>query len=122
MFEITKPSENRVDIKINGQITSDEMAQGLDALIAQSEGMKEGTSLYTLTGFAMPTLGAISVEMSRLPKLFGLIGKISRCAVVTDQKWVRTAAEIEGALIPGLVIKAFAPDEVAAAEAWLSEA
>ncbi|WP_333713965.1 STAS/SEC14 domain-containing protein [Yoonia sp.] len=75
--------------------------------------------LYRITSFAMPSLGAIGVEMARLPKLFGLLGKYDRCAVLTDIPWLRTAAEMEGALIPGLEIKAFALDAVDDAESWL---
>ena len=122
MFRITKQSPQRIDIAITGQIDADEMSQALDDLIAQSEAVQDGLMLYTISELALPTLGAFGVEMRRLPKLFGLIGKFRRCAVLSDQTWVRTAAEIEGALIPGLEIKAFDVGETAAAEAWLEAA
>ena len=120
MLKITKVSENRVDIDLKGHLDSDEMAKGLDELIAASEGVENGQMLYRITSFAMPSLGAFGVEMARLPKLFGLIGKFTRCAVLADVAWLRTAAEVEGALIPGLTIKAFELDEVDAAETWLA--
>ena len=120
MLKITKKSENRVDIDLKGQLDSDEMARGLDELIAQSEGVENGRMLYRITSFAMPSLGAFGVEFTRLPKLFGLLGKYDRCAVLTDAGWLRTAAEVEGAFIPRLAIKAFPLDEVDAAEAWLA--
>lgn len=41
--------------------------------------------------------------------------------VLAGQSWVRAISEIEGALIPGLQIKAFAPDEQSEAERWLHE-
>ena len=122
MFRITKQSPQRIDIAITGQIDADEMSQALDDLLAQSEAVQDGLMLYTISELALPTLGAFGVEMRRLPKLFGLIGKFRRCAVLSDQTWVRTAAEIEGALIPGLEIKAFDVGETAAAEAWLEAA
>ena len=46
--------------------------------------------------------------------MFGLIRKFDRCAVLADQKWLKTISEIEGALIPGLDIKGFNTDEEAA--------
>ena len=53
--------------------------------------------------------------------MFGLIRKFDRCAVLADQKWLKTISEIEGALIPGLDIKGFNTDEETAAGAWLEE-
>ena len=76
--------------------------------------------LYKITSFALPTFGAIAVEMARLPKLFGLLGKYDKCAVLADADWVKTAAEIEGALFPGLDIKSFDYEDYEAAEAWLN--
>ena len=119
MLKVTKISPNRVDIELDGSLDADSMRDGLDALIEQSEGVENGLMLYTISEFAMPSAGAIVVEFSRMPKLFGLIGKFDRCAVLSDAAWLRTAAEIEGAVIPGLAIKAFEPGEKEAAEAWL---
>lgn len=121
MLTITKPSENRVDIELRGELDADTMRTALDDLIEKSENVTGGRMLYRIPEFAMPTLGAIGVEFSRLPKLFGLLGKFDRCAVLSDAGWIRTAAEVEGRLFPGIEIKAFALDEVEAAEAWLAE-
>ena len=120
MMKITKVSPNRVDLELSGSLDADGMRAGLDDLIEQSEGVENGLMLYTITDFAMPSAGALVVEFSRMPKLFSLIGKFDRCAVLTDAAWLRTAAEIEGALIPGLAIKAFELGENDAAEAWLA--
>lgn len=119
MLTITKPSANRLDIELKGVMDAELMAAGLDDLIAQSDGIEHGKMLYRIPEFSMPTAGAIGVELTRLPKLFALIHRFDRCAVLSDASWIRTAAEIEGALIPGLAIKAFEYDEPEAAEAWL---
>ena len=119
MLKITKPSANRVDIELSGKIDSDEMARGLDDLLEKSQDVNSGIMLYRIVSFAFPDMGAIAVEMARLPKLFGLLGRFDRCAVLSDAAWIRTAAEIEGALFPGIDIKAFDLDDDAAAEAWL---
>lgn len=119
MLTITKPAPNRVDLELSGKIESDEMARGLDDLLEKSQDVNEGVMLYTITSFAFPDLGAIAVEMARLPKLFGLLGRFDRCAVLSDAAWIRTAAEIEGALFPGIDIKAFDLSDGDAAEAWL---
>ena len=67
----------------------------------------------------MPTLGAIGVELSKLPRLFGLIRKFDRVAVLANQHWVQKVSEIEGFFMPGLEIKAFDRDAKEEAEAWL---
>jgi hypothetical protein len=121
MLKITKSSANRVDIELSGTLDADTMRAGLDDLIAQSEDVSGGSMLYTVTDFSLPTLGALGVELQRLPKLFALLGKFDRCAVLSDTAWLRTAAEIEGAVIPGIAIKSFELHEAAAAEAWLAD-
>lgn len=120
MLTVSKTAPNRVDLDINGGIDANIMTAGLDELLLASEDVVNGTMLYTITDFEMPTLGALGVEFSRLTKLFSLLGKYNKCAVLCDQGWIRTAAEVEGALIPGLAIKSFHLNERSAAEAWLA--
>lgn len=121
MLKITKPSANRVDIELEGTLDAETMRAALDDLIAKSEEVTGGRMLYRVTDFSLPTLGALGVELQRLPKLFALMSKFERCAVLSDTGWLRTAAEIEGAVIPGIAIKSFELHEAEAAEAWLAE-
>lgn len=121
MLRITKPAPNRLDIELKGTLDADAMEKALDELLALSEDVTNGRMLYTIPEFSMPTLGAIGVELRRLPKLFGLLGKFDRCAVLSDTAWLRTAAEVEGKLFPGIEIKAFELGDADAAEAWLAE-
>ncbi|SHG57594.1 STAS/SEC14 domain-containing protein [Cognatishimia maritima] len=121
MLKITQNGPNRIDIDLNGQIDAVNMRVALDEIMALSEGMENGTMLYRIPEFTMPTLAAIGVEMTYLPRLFVLLGKFDRCAVLTDAAWLKKAAEIEGALIPGIDIKSFDLNEEEAAEKWLSD-
>lgn len=120
MLTVAKPGENRIDLDLNGEIDADQMQQGLDDLLSLSEGMQNGKMSYTVTEFALPTIGALMVELSRIPQIFRLLGRFDKCAVLSDAGWVRSAAEIEGKLFPGIEIKGFDLNEVAAAEAWLA--
>lgn len=122
MLTVTKISDVRLNIDLEGGIDSNIMAAGLDDLFAKSDDMTNGIILYTITDLQMPTLGAIGIELERIPKLFGLLGKFKKCAVLCDFGWIRATAEIEGALIPGLDIKSFELHERDAAEAWLETA
>ncbi|KIH77507.1 SpoIIAA-like [Geoalkalibacter ferrihydriticus] len=121
MFTVHRKSDNRLDIQFGGKLDRDAMKVALDDLVAKGEGIEHGRMLYRIGDFDMPTLGAIGVELSRLPQLFRFIRKFDRAAVVAGKQWVRKISEMEGALIPGLTIKAFSSDEEAQAEAWLEE-
>ncbi len=120
MFKITQPSANRLDIEINGSLDAETMRTALDDLIEKSENIQNGCMLYRITDFSLPTMGALGVEMARLPKLFGLLGKFDKCVVLSDSNWLRKAAVVEGALLPGIDIKSYEFDEIDAAEAWLN--
>jgi len=119
MFTVTINNKNRLDINLNGKIDSESMEIALDELINKSENITNGTMLYTIDNFQLPTLGAIAIEFSRLPSMFNLIKKFDRVAVITDKTWLQKASEFEGALIPGLEIKAFNLEEKEEAENWL---
>lgn len=120
MFTVTKNGANRLDIEVGGKLDSAAMKLGLDDLLAKAEGIEKGRMFYRIREFDFPSLGALGVEFSRLPKLFGLLRQFDKVAVVSGQSWIRSASEIEGAVIPGMDIKAFEPGDEAAAEAWLA--
>ena len=122
MLKITKPDENRVDIMLKGEVSTDVMRQGLNDLIAASQHVSNGQMLYTIEDFELPSIGAIGVEFSMMPQLFSMISRFRRCAVLCDTGWIRTVGEWEGKLIPGLDIKAFELSERDAAEDWLAAA
>lgn len=75
--------------------------------------------LYEVIDFHLQSLGAIAVEFSRRPSMFGLMKRFDSTAVLADKTWIKKAGEFEGHLIPGLEIKAFDRDQKEAAEAWL---
>ncbi len=120
MFKITLNGTNRLDIDFSGKLDSADMRTALDELAAKSQGIEHGRMLYRIGEFDIPTLGAIGVELSRIPELFKLTRKFDKVAVLAGQGWIRTASEIEGILIPGLEIKAFDMEKASAAEEWLS--
>ena len=119
MLQMTKPTENRLDLELAGPMDSEMMRVALDDLLAKSEGIEHGTMLYNILDFEMPTAGALGIELMRLPELFGLLRRFDKCAIVSNTTWLRTVAEFEGMLIPRLEIKAFEVKDTAAAEAWL---
>jgi hypothetical protein len=119
MFHVTRIGDKRIDVDFSGKLDSSEMRFALDELLRKSEDISNGHLLLRIGDFDVPTLGAMGVELARIPQLFRFIRRFDRCAVVSGKEWLRRASEIEGALFPGLTIKAF--DELQNTEAhnWL---
>lgn len=121
MFSVKKNGPNRVDIDYSGKLDVEEMKAALDSLAEQTADIENGRMLFRVGSFELPTMGAMAEELSRLPSMLGLLRKFDRCALLADQQWLKTVAELEGTVIPGVEIKGFGRDEHAAAEAWLAE-
>ena len=120
MFKIIRKGTNRLDIEMSGRLNAEDMIIALDELVSKSENIENGKMLYDVIDFHIPSLEAITIEFSRLPSMFGFLKKFWRAAVLTDKTWLKKASEFEGALFPGLEIKAFSRDQRIEAEAWLS--
>lgn len=120
MYKITPNGTDRLDIEMSGKLNTEEMKIALDDLVSKSRDIENGKMMYDVIDFHLPSLGAIVVEFSRLPSMFGLMKKFNRAAVLSDKTWLKKVSEFEGVLIPGLEIKAFNRDQKEEAEAWLS--
>lgn len=120
MFKVMQNGVNRLDIELSGKLDAEEMKIALDELVSKSKNIQNGKMLYEIIDFHLPSLGAIGIEFSRLPSMFGLMKKFDRVAVLTDKAWLKNVSELEGTLYPGLEIKAFNRGQKEEAEAWLS--
>ena len=120
MITVRKTGPNRLELTLDGKLDDAEMMAGLEALITCLDGVENGTMLYRIRNFTMPSFGALTAEIMNLPAIWQMLRRIDRCAVVSDVGWIRMAAELEGAVIPGLAIKSFAPSDEEKAEAWLA--
>ena len=120
MLTVELKASNRIELTASGRIEGPQMESALDQLIALTEPLQHVTYLADMTDITMPAGAAIRAEIARLPKLMGLLRKIDKAAVVANQSWLRTAAQVEGKLIPGLEIRAFDAHEHDRARAWLS--
>ena len=119
MFKVTRTSENRLDLEMSGKLTAQEVKIALDELVSKSENIKNGKMLYDVIDFRLPSFGAIAIEFSLLPTVFGLLKNFDRTAILTDKLWLKKLSELEGLLYPGLQIKAYNRTQRAEAEAWL---
>ena len=115
-----KNGVGRIDIEMSGSLNTEEMKIALDELVDKSKDIQHGKMLYEVIDFHLPSLGAIAIEYSRLPSMFGLLRKFDKAAILTDKTWLKMVSELEGALYPGIEIKAFKKNQRTEAEAWLS--
>lgn len=120
MFKVTKIGMNHLDIVMSGKLNAEDMGKALGELVIKSESIENGTMLFDVIDYHLPSLGAISIELSRLPSMLRWIKKFKRAAVLTDKTWLKKVSEFKGALSPGLEIKAFNRDQKDEAEKWLS--
>lgn len=118
MIDVTLHDPNHIELTATGRIEGPQMQAALDKLIALCEPLDHVTYLAVMTDITMPAGAALTAEIARLPKLMGLLRKIDKAALIANQGWLRTAAEIEGKLIPNLEIRCF--EDVATARAWLT--
>ncbi len=121
MLNVSKSSPNRINIELSGALDAEATRLALDQLIEESKGITHGKMLYKISDFEMPTLGAMAAELYRMPKLFHLIAKFEKCAVLSDTAWIRNAAEIEGVVFRSLAIRSFVMADAKAAETWLDD-
>ena len=119
MFEISDDPKGFKRLTVSGRIDAEQMRAGLDAFLGALEDGRQTPFLYTITDFEFPSLDAIAVEFGYLPQLITSLTRVGRVALVADQEWLRTAAEVEGKLIPGLEIRSFEPGREADAEDWV---
>ncbi|QUJ68765.1 STAS/SEC14 domain-containing protein [Photobacterium sp. GJ3] len=119
MFRVENVGDDRLDITISGKLDAAEMRLALDELRTKSVRIEAGKMLFDVVDYHLPSFAAIGVELSQIPGMIRFIRKFQRAAVLSDQQWVKKISELEGALIPGLTIKAFNREDREAAEAWL---
>ncbi|HEX5662247.1 MULTISPECIES: STAS/SEC14 domain-containing protein [unclassified Lysobacter] len=120
MISITRPQPDRVDVAFEGKLDAAGMRAALDELAAQSQDIERGRMLYSVGDFDFPSFGALAVELARIPQLLRVFRRFRRVAVVADAAWVRGISEFEGALFPGMELKAFPAARRSEAEAWLA--
>jgi hypothetical protein len=121
MLRVERAGPDRLHVEFSGRIDADGMDRALDALLEAGEGMERGRMRMTIPDYELPSLGAIGVELRRLPSLLRFLRRFKRIAVLSPERWLRKAGEFEGRLVPGLEVRAFSPEQAAEAEAWLAQ-
>ena len=122
MFEFKETEGHIVEAIVSGTVSQEDVDSSIaafDDILSRDERVSVLLDMRTLQGVTVSTLAKDLVEG------VGLLSKVhlfDRAAIVTDTKWLSIAAEFEGALLPGLEVKAFASDAIDEANEWLRAA
>jgi hypothetical protein len=119
MINIQPIADDAHEITIYGAFTSDDMAQFVAFVREQNAAGRGGNVLFDLVSLADFTFAAVLGELSHIPALMQWVYRLDRIAVISDEEWIRSAARLESALLPGVTYAVYDEDQVAAARAWV---
>ena len=66
------------------------------------------------------TGAGLRAQLKNVPALLRFVYSLDRIAFISHQEWLRTAARLESALLPGVEYKVYDTDEEDAAVAWVT--
>ena len=119
MLEFLPSADDVIGIRIGGHISQSEIDQLLDRVEEALEA-NEKTHLYieaeSYDGFDK---AGFAQQMSRSWRMISKLDRFGRVAVVSDTSWIRWAARIESALLPGISYETFTMEERDQALAWV---
>jgi hypothetical protein len=105
-----------VEITAEGHITNQELEDGINRLRVDLEQNGKTRLIEIIEHFTGIEPKAIWTDMKLgIP----LAQKVSRVAVVADQAWIRSLTEL-GHLFTRAELKAFPPEELTQARAWIA--
>ncbi len=117
---LPSPGPDVVAFRVSGKVTKEDVElawASLDAALDEAETIGLYAEVVGLDGF---TLAGLVEDLARGIKALGEWGRFARYAVVSDKAWLRTLADLEGKLLPGIEIRTYTPEEAPAAVAWLT--
>jgi hypothetical protein len=119
MITIQPISTNAHEIIIYGTFTSDDMAQFVAFVREQNASVRGGNVLFDLVSLADFTFAAVVGELAHIPALMQWVYRLDRIAVISDEEWIRSAARLESALLPGVTYAVYDEDQAGTARAWV---
>ena len=108
-----------VGIRLDGTVTDADVELAFRAV---EQAMARGhVHLYAeITGLGGLTLDALGTNVRKSLALLPRLSRVDRYAVVSDVGWIRSVAAFEGAVVPGVEIRAWPEADADDALAWAS--
>lgn len=117
---LPSPGPDVVAFRVSGKVTKEDVElawASLDAALDEAETIGLYAEVVDLGGV---TLTGLVEDLAHAIKALGEWHRFARYAVVSDKAWLRTLADVEGKLLPGIEIRTYTPEESEAAIAWLT--
>ncbi|MBX3289645.1 MAG: STAS/SEC14 domain-containing protein [Acidobacteria bacterium] len=121
MIEILELSDIVVGMRLSGSITADDVEKAYKVTEEALE-KHERVSLYAeVDASTALTFEGILKDLVNIPGQLGKLSRYYRAAVVTDLKWIATAARFEGLVFSSIDVRVFAMSDREKAITWVSE-
>ena len=105
---------------VRGVIGAGAMQEGLEWMRAARGAREDFNVRVNMAKSDFPDLSAVSKGFRGVADFLRAVPEARKCAIVTDSLFIQNTAKVEGAVIPGLTIRAFNSGEEDYASAWIS--
>ena len=115
------PAPHVVALRIGETVAGDDLdavTRSIDSALATHDHLSLFLAFDDWTSI---TPAAVLKEVGLGLRHLGHLDRFERVAVLTDKKWLQTAAGLKGALIPGVEVRAFPLAERSDALDWITE-
>lgn len=115
---LTEPlGPDTLAVNVSGTVGAADVGRTFDVIHAMPGDAKVNLLITVADDLAPAWREALAAEWHRRSEVVSLVRRAGRIAVVAPQAWIRIAARVESALMPGLHYEVFAPEQAAAARA-----
>lgn len=121
MISIERLSPRAHRMTVMGAFQHADAAEAVAFARRQLEAGEGGNLLVDVTSLAEFSFPAVSEQLMHIPTLLRYVYSLDRIAIISDEDWLRSAARLEGALLPGVEYQVYDDDEADAALAWVLE-
>jgi len=108
-------------VRVEGTLESDDIALAMATLDERLSRPGDVRCYIEAENMNHVTIGAMLRDVLYGLRHVGDIPRFERLAFVADQLWLRALAKFEDKLLLGVEVRAFPPEERAAARAWITE-
>jgi hypothetical protein len=121
MIDIEPLSPKAHQILIYGEVSADDVAKLVAFAKDQNAQGLGGNVLFDLVSMASFSWASMLGELAHVPALLQWLYRLDRIAVVSDEEWIRSAARLESALLPGVTYAVYDAHEAERARGWVLE-
>lgn len=108
-------------VRIEGKLVSDDTALAMATLDERLSRPGDVRCYLEAEDMDGVTIGAMLKDVLYGLRHVGDVSRFDRFAIVADQPWLHTLARFEDKLLIGVEVRAFPPEQRAAARDWITE-